>query len=357
MDDTQGRTGPSSLLVAGVIALAVIAYFAIGTLTAESEAGGEAVAREPFAVLVQTARLEGRPALVTMRGVTEAGTRVAVRAETNARVEAVLVREGAAVTRGAPLCRLEDAGRSAGLAEAEAALVQARTEADAAERLLAEGFAAQAQADAARAGLRAAEARREAAAKAASASLIRAPFAGTVTALPAEPGDVLAAGQPCAVLADLTRTIVAGELSAEEASGVAVGAPARARVAGETREGRVRFLSPAAGTTGAFRAEIDLASGGLPDGLAATAEIEAGRSGAGLVPRAALVLGDDGALGLRVIEDEDDEGGLVAFRPVRLVGETREGAYVEGLRPGDRVIVRGQDYVSEGARVAFEEAA
>ena len=364
--ETGTRSGPSSLLVAAVVALAVIAYFAVGTLTARDDGAGEAVAREPFVVLVRAATVEDRADLVSLRGLTEAGARVAVRAETTARVEAVLTREGAEVAPGAPLCRLEDAGRSAGLAEAEAGLVRARTEAEAAERLLAEGFAARAQADAARAALRAAEARRAAAAKAASASLIRSPLAGTITALPAEAGDVLAAGQPCAVVADLSRTLVVGELSAEEAASVAVGAPARAVVAGAqaagSYEGAVRFVSPAAGPTGAFRVEIDLIEGGLPDGLVATAVIEGGRAGASLVPRAALVLGDDGALGLRVIEDGDGsqngsegagEGGLVAFRPVRLVGEARDGAWVEGLSPGDRVIVRGQDYVAAGARVRY----
>ena len=354
MDETENK-GPSSLLVAGVIALLVVAYFAVGTLRGAGDAGGAAVEREPFTVLVAPAELSERAASVTLRGRTEAGRAVTVRAETSAQVEAVLAAEGATVARGDPLCRLEDAGRAAGLAEAEAQLVRARTETDAAERLLAEGFAAQSQADAARAALRAAEARRDAAAKGARAALIRAPIDGVVSDLPAEVGDVLAAGQPCAVVSDLRTTLVAGELSAEEAARIAVGAPAQVTADGTTSEGVVRFLSPAAGATGAYRVEIDLAEGGLRDGLTAVAVIEAGRTGAGLVPRAALVLDDDGTLGLRVVESGPREAGRVAFRPARLVGETEGGAYVEGLRPADRVIVRGQDYVTSGAEVAWTE--
>ena len=354
--------GPSSVLIAAIIAVLFAAYFAYGTLSAGDEAPGAAVEREPFAVLVQPAALTDRPALVTLRGRTEAGRSVTVRAETGARVEAVLTQEGARVARGAPLCRLEDAGRSAGLAEAEAQLVRARTEADAAERLAAEGFASTAQRDAARAALRAAEARRDAAAKTASAALIAAPIEGTVTALPAEPGDVLAPGAPCAVVSDLSRTIVAGELSPEEAARLAPGAAARVVVDGEAVPGTLRFLSPAASSvTGAYAVEIDLAEGGLRDGLTATAEIEAGRAGATLLPRAALVLNDEGRLGVRVIAETlpgtaDSKDGRVAFRPVALVGEASGGVFVEGVREGDRVIVRGQDYVTEGARVAFVEA-
>ena len=349
--------GPSSVLIAAIIAVLFAAYFAYGTLSAGDEAPGAAVEREPFAVLVQPAALTDRPALVTLRGRTEAGRSVTVRAETGARVEAVLTQEGARVARGAPLCRLEDAGRSAGLAEAEAQLVRARTEADAAERLAAEGFASTAQRDAARAALRAAEARRDAAAKGARATMIRAPLAGVVTALPAEPGDVLAAGQPCAVVSDLSASLIVGELSAEDAARVAVGAPVRAQIASRDVPGTVRFVSPSSGASGAYRVEIGLDEGGLRDGLTAVALIEAGRTGASLVPRAALVLGDDGTLGLRVIEGGPPEAGRVAFRPARLVGEGEGGAFVEGLRPGDRVIVRGQDYVTSGTEVAWTEDA
>ena len=355
--DDQHKTKPEvpgAVFGAGAIALLVAAYFAIGTLTAPDDAVAEAPPREPFTVLVRAAGRTDRPVAIQMRGRTEAGRQVAVRAETTGRIVDVLADEGAEVASGDALCRLEDAGRAAALAEAEAAAVRARADAEAAERLFDEGFAAAAQRDAARAALRGAEAALERAAKAASDIAIRAPIAGTVSDVPVEPGDVLSAGAVCAVVSDLSTVVVAGELGAAEAAGVAVGDPADVAVGGETLDARVRFVSTVADpATRAFRVELE-ADRALRDGLAAVATIRAAPSAASLVPRGAVVLGDDGRIGVRVAEGTGDDA-TVAFVPVSVVGEGREGAYVAGLPPGARVIVRGQEYVSAGTPVRVAE--
>lgn len=358
MDDDQRPKAklPSALVGAGAIALAVVAYFAIGTLTAEDETLAQAPAREPFTVLVREARGADRPVAIQMRGRTEAGRQVAVRAETTGRIVALPATEGQDVASGDLLCRLEDAGRAAALAEAEAAATRVRADAAAAERLFAEGFAAAAQRDTARAALRGAEAALERAAKAAGDTEVRAPIGGTVSSVPVEPGDVLAAGAVCAVVSDLSTVVIAGDLGAAEAASVRVGDAASARVDGEALPARVRFVSPVADpATRAFRVELEAAQS-LRDGLSATARIDAAPAAASLVPRGAVVLGDDGRVGVRVAEGGADQA-TVAFVPVSVVGETAEGAYVAGLPPGARVIVRGQEYVSAGTTVRVAEEA
>ena len=354
-DDLKPKAPPTALFGAGAIALAVAAYFAIGTLAAGDDAQAEApAAREPFTVLVREAHGANRPVTIQMRGRTEAGRQVAVRAETTGRIVALPATEGSEVAANDLLCRLEDAGRSAALAEAEAAATRVRADADAAERLFAEGFAASAQRDAARAALRGAEAALERARKAAADGEVRAPIAGTVSSVPVEPGDVLPAGSVCAVVSDLSTVVIAGELGAAEAASVRVGDPADARVNGEEVTARVRFVSTVADpATRAFRVELE-ADQSLRDGLSATARIDAAPSAASLVPRGAVVLGDDGRIGVRVAEGAGAEA-TVAFVPVSVVGESQDGAYVAGLPAGARVIVRGQEYVSAGTTVRVSE--
>ena len=345
---------PGPVLGAGLIALAVILYFAVGTLTAAGDEVAEAPEPEPFTVLVRAAGSAERAAAIPLRGRTEAGQQVAVRAETTGRIVRLPAEEGAQVASGALLCALEDAGRGAALAEAEAAALQARADAAAAERLFAEGFAAEAQRDAARAALRAAEAGLERARKAAGDSAVRAPIGGTVSSVPVEPGDVLSAGAVCAVVSDLSTVVIAGELGAAEAAAIRVGDAADTTVDGERLDARVRFVSPVADpVTRAFRVEL-VADQPLRDGLSALATIKAAPSAASLVPRGAVVLGDDGRVGVRIAEGAGEEA-EVAFVPVRVVGEGEGGAFVAGLAPGARVIVRGQDYVSAGTRVRVAE--
>lgn len=354
-DDKKGRFKvPGAVLGAGVIALVVVAYFAIGTVLATGEIAEAPAPRDPFTVLVREAGTADRAVSIQMRGRTEAGRQVAVRAETTARIVRLPATEGARVARGDVLCELEDAGRGAGLAQAEAAAVQARADAAAAERLFDEGFAAATQRDAARAALRGAEAVLERARKADGDSAIRAPIAGTVSAVPVEAGDVLSAGSVCAVVSDLSTVVIAGELGAAEAAAVRVGDAARAVVDGEELVARVRFVSPVADSeTRAFRVELE-ADQSLRDGLSALATIDAAPSAASLVPRGAVVLGDDGRIGVRIAQGAADEA-VVAFVPVSVVGESREGAYVAGLPAGSRVIIRGQDYVSAGTKVSVAE--
>ncbi len=68
---------------------------------------------------------------------------------------------------------------------------------------------------------------------------------------------------------------------------------------------------------------------------------------AALVPLSALVLADDGQVGVQVV----DADARVRFVPVEVLSEGREGARVRGLSDGARVIVSGQYYVVPGQKV------
>jgi len=61
----------------------------------------------------------------------------------------------------------------------------------------------------------------------------------------------------------------------------------------------------------------------------------------------ALSLGDDGALGVKTI----DENNQVAFTPIKLISSTLDGAWVTGIPDGSRVITLGQGFVKDGQPV------
>ena len=66
------------------------------------------------------------------------------------------------------------------------------------------------------------------------------------------------------------------------------------------------------------------------------------------VTPALLSLADDGAIGLKTV----DERNRVRFRPVDIIKDTPAGVWLGGLPAEVRVITVGQDFVSAGQEVA-----
>jgi multidrug efflux system membrane fusion protein len=66
-----------------------------------------------------------------------------------------------------------------------------------------------------------------------------------------------------------------------------------------------------------------------------------------LVPGSALTLNDDGAIGLRLV----DENNHALFAPVTVLRDAPQGFWVTGLPPQADVIVVGQEYVTDGVEV------
>jgi len=143
-----------------------------------------------------------------------------------------------------------------------------------------------------------------------------------------------------------------GFVSELDVDKIELGVLAGGRLAnGEEVAGRVTFLSRAADpVTRTFRVEVEVANPelSLRDGQTAEILIAAEGRKAHLLPQSALTLNDAGALGVRIV----DEGDITGFASVDLLRDTVDGVWVGGLPDEVGVIVRGQDYVSEGVPLA-----
>lgn len=330
---------------------------------------------------------------VVLRGQTEADREVELRAETSGQVVSDPLRKGAFVEQGQLLCELDPGTRDAALAEAQAQLAAARAQVpeakarveearsrleearindNAASKLSEDGFASQTRVAATRAAVRSAEAAVEAARtgleasqaqiQSASAAVataqkeidrltITAPFGGTLESDTSELGSLLQPGDLCATVIQLDPIMLVGFVPETEVSRVEVGARATAELAsGGEIEGDVIFLSRAADeTTRTFRVEIEVPNPDLTlrDGQTAEITITAEGTMAHLLPQSALTLNDEGALGVRVVTDEN----TASFVHVTLLRDTPTGAWVGGLAEMADVIVIGQEYVTDGVRV------
>lgn len=350
---------------------------------------------------------------VIVRGETQPLREVRVSAETQGTVISEPIRRGAAVDAGDLLCALDPGTREATLletqarlAEAEAQMPSARarvpeaqarvseaearvTEAEinetAARQLSRDGFASTTRLANAEAALRAAQAALVAAetglesakagidsvaasiqsAKAAEKRAqddlkkleLRAPFAGVLETDTAELGALLQPGALCGTVIQLNPVKFVGFVSEADVGRVKVGARAIGRVVTGTEViGEVAFLSRAADElTRTFQVEIIVENPDLSIRSGQTVEIiiETAEASGHFLPASALTLNNEGVLGVRVVEEDS----TVGFTPIRLLRDTSEGIWVDGLPDEAQVILVGQEYVTEGSpvEVSFEE--
>ncbi len=301
---------------------------------------------------------------------------VAVAAEVAGAVEAVVARRGQPVAEGDALVRLRtrplelqlDEAR-ARLAEVEAQLTRASADATRTEHLFARTLVAQEQVDAARAGRDTLTHRRDAArAQIAlledrlARAVVRAPFAGRVVAERTEVGAWVALGDPVAEVVQLDRVRARLGVPEDTLRHLHLGdtVPITVPAAGPgPRTGPVVAIVPRGDPEArTFPVEVALENpdGRLLPGMAARALLpgEAIRD-ALLVPKDAVISGRRGATVVRVVDGVAEvvavevigtQGSLLA---VRSAGTT--------LVPGDRVVVRGNERLRPGQRVAERAAA
>ena len=304
----------------------------------------------PVPVLVMKSQAREIQAELTLRGRTEANRNVQVAAETTGRVISTPLRRGASVRQGQVLCRLEPGVRAAELSEAEAALAEARVEAEAATQLQSKGFAAQTTLKARQAQLQAAQARMDRVLWDIAQLEIRAPFDGVLESDTAELGALLSPGTYCANVIDLAQVKVSGFVAEQEVDLLRVGQPARVRlINGVEVEGTISFLSRVADPdtrTFAVEVTIDNPDGRLRDGMTAEMTIALPPLDAHLIPQTALTLDDDGRLGVRI-----DDGGTARFRAATILQDTVEGVWIAGLAPDVSIITVGQEFVRDGRKV------
>jgi multidrug efflux system membrane fusion protein len=292
-----------------------------------------------------------RPYEVVVRGRTQATRSVVVRSETAGAVAAAPVLQGGFVKQGQVLCRLAVDARQAALDQARAAQRAAQLNQQQNTELAKKGYRSPAQVLQSDAQLDAATASVRQGEIALAQVNIKAPFAGVFDHRDAEVGAYLGPGQPCGTVIEMDPLLVVGDVPETQAGALKVGAPARARlVSGETLNGRIRYVAHDADPqTRTYHLEVTVPNPRLTvrSGLSAELHISAGSGPAHLVPVSSLVLDSAGRQGVRYILAD----GRVAFAPVTVTEEVRDGVWVTGLSGPVELITVGQSYVADGQKV------
>uniref|UniRef100_UPI0035B37461 efflux RND transporter periplasmic adaptor subunit n=1 Tax=Ideonella sp. TaxID=1929293 RepID=UPI0035B37461 len=340
---------------------------------ASSPAASGAATGPAVSVTTVAARRQDLPVSLQATGTVTPLSAVDVKPQMSGVVQRVHVREGQFVRAGDLLFTLDDRTEQANVAKAaaqvtrdEASLADAQRQLARARELLAQGFVSQGSVDAAQANVdaQAALVQSDRAALAAarvalSHARITAPGSGRVGLVPVFPGTAVLSGQtalttitqldPVAVSFSLPQRHLADALAALPGGG----APVTATLpdAGSAPvQGRLQFVdSQVDAASGTVKAKAVFPNPGtrLWPGAFVHVRMQArSLAGAVVIPQAAVI---EAARGPVVYVAVD---GQAQSRPVKVLHAEGADAAVEGVQPGERVVLDGRQNLRPGAPLA-----
>jgi multidrug efflux system membrane fusion protein len=335
-------------------------FSSVGSAADEAEAARAAAPEQEQAPLrtvavVKPPRLQHSRA-IRISGHTDADKRAILGTRAAGVVEELPVRQGSQVKRGDVIAKLQAEGKEATVETARQLLSQREAEGKAAQRLAERGSMPALQLDNAMSALASARSQLEMAEADLDRNILRAPFDGVIDKVDVELGSSVQVGATVATLLNLDPVLARGEVSERDLRYVKPGDKADVRlVNGQEVEGEVRYISrDATSATRTFRVEVAIPNEdrAVPAGMTAEITLRADPVDSTILPRSVVSLSKDGDLGIRAI-DADDK---VVFYPIDLVDDTPRGLVLGGIPADVRIIVAGQELISEGDTVNPVEA-
>lgn len=292
---------------------------------------------------------------IRIAGATEADKSAVLAARSDGIVEMLGVAQGDEISADTLVLKLVGADVAASVATAQASLAQATQQLDVGEKLFARGGLAELELTTRRSAKAAADAALQQAQSAEDRLLLKAPFAGTVDRVDVELGEWVQTGTPIATVLSLDPIVVKAEVSERDVGFVSIGGEAKVRlVNGVEMDGTIRHVAKQASVgTRTFVVEVALPNKDRKIGAGMTAEVRlfAAPLSAVTVPRSVITISQDGIIGLRVVGPDN----VAKFAAVTLLDDTPAGMIVTGVPYGVRIIVAGQDLVSDGEVVTVTE--
>ena len=180
-----------------------------------------------------------------------------------------------------------------------------------------------------------------------------APFDGILLDNHKIAGELVMPGEKVYELIDLSSLEIYGYINENEILDISTKNEVDVTILGEEVKGFIDYVSPISDPeTKTFEIVVKVKNKDLryKDGLSSMISINKGEVLAHKISPSILALGDEGQLGVKVIA----EGNEVEFKDIKIIEDTSEYMLVTGLSEKEKIIIVGQQYVSNGEKVNFE---
>ena len=179
-----------------------------------------------------------------------------------------------------------------------------------------------------------------------------APFSGILLDSHKIGGELIMPGEKVYELIDLSSLKIFGYINENEILSISLDNEVKVSILGEEIEGKIDYISPISDpNTKTFEivVKVDNKNYRYKDGLSSMISIKKGEVLAHKISPSILALGNDGALGVKVVNEENK----VLFKEIQVIEDTSEYMLVTGLKEKEQIIIVGQQYVSNGEEVSF----
>lgn len=348
----------SSLVISFVIITLCALWLVSGVFSSdkaatqvETQTTGTEHESKPFTV--EVAELQAQPFVpdIIITGQSKASRIVDLSAEVAAQVKSIEKEKGQKVEEGEVILNLDTDDRQANVRQAQERLRQRQIEYEAAVNLEKKGFAPRINTAQKKAELEGARAELEGARLMLADVNVKAPFSGIVDRQYVEVGDYVSIGQELIKLVDLDPLEFNLFASEKDIQNITVGQKADIFLTDGTQlRGTVGFVAVSADPdTRTFPVEIEVPNENLKykEGMTANIRLSASEVQAHKLPSSSIVLNTEGDVGVRIVNEDSS----VNFVPLKILQNNGREIWVTGLASSVRVIVRGQDFVTDGDKV------
>lgn len=278
-----------------------------------------------------------------------------LKAETTGRVIRTPLERGQFVKKGDLILELDNQDKNEALAAAQAELKEAQTLYASAKQLNKEGYRAKSALETQKARLEKARRDLKKAEDNLSFARISSPFDGYFDDRFVSVGSFVSMGDSIGVLFKTDAYHLEGFISQKDRHLAHVGKKVYFSLEnGTTGEGVISFVSAYGdAVTKTYRVLVDISGKGqvLPLNMSAAAFLEGDTHLAVAVPYSALILDDEGHLGVMVVDVSE----TASFHRIDPLADTAEGYYIKNVPEKARLIIKGQHSVHAGEHVIAKE--
>ncbi|MDR2832039.1 MAG: efflux RND transporter periplasmic adaptor subunit [Rickettsiales bacterium] len=306
-----------------------------------------------FSVKTQECVPRNRTIYLKFSGTVNPLHRVSLTSKVSGKVTAIYLPDGKEVKKDDVALKIEDYDRIEQVEKAKALLKQRESEYDSSSKLNKKGYEAPIQVEASFTALQSAKADLKRLELDLENTTIKSPIDGYIDKINANEGDFVSAGQKIADVVNFDQVFVVLYVSESEVNKIELGSTAQINLLdGRELEGEVSFISKIAEPkTGSYRVEVKVTNNEMISlqGLTASVRLPSGERFAYKVPSSALSLSDEGALGIKIIDDNN----YVVFIPIEIVDHESDGVWVVANDEDKpiKLIVLGHLFVKSGDKV------